>query len=178
MDTHSSIIIYNVTVYSENQTLKNGYIKLTNKKITELGEIHQYVRQPKDHVIELSPSYKVIPGAIDVHIHGVNNADAMDGTAEALKTMARTLPKEGTTSFLATTMTQSNEAVEKALRNAGAYIEEQIDADAEVVGIHLEGPFISPKRAGAQPLLTFKIRMWHCFKSGKKQPEDILNLLR
>ncbi len=151
MDTHSSIIIYNVTVYSENQTLKNGYIKLTNKKITEIGEIHQYVRQPKDHVIELSPSYKVIPGAIDVHIHGANNADAMDGTAEALKTMARTLPKEGTTSFLATTMTQSNEAVEKALRNAGTYIEEQTDADAEVVGIHLEGPFISPKRAGAQP---------------------------
>jgi N-acetylglucosamine-6-phosphate deacetylase len=86
-----------------------------------------------------------------VHIHGVNNADAMDGTAEALKTMARTLPKEGTTSFLATTMTQSNEAVEKALRNAGAYIEEQTSTDAEVVGIHLEGPFISPKRAGAQP---------------------------
>ncbi len=151
MDTHSSIIIYNVTVYGENQTLKNGYIKLTNKKITEIGEIHQYVRQPNDHVIELSPSYKVIPGAIDVHIHGVNNADAMDGTAEALKTMARTLPKEGTTSFLATTMTQSNEAVEKALRNAGTYIEQQTDADAEVVGIHLEGPFISPKRAGAQP---------------------------
>ena len=91
METHSSIIIYNVTVYGENQTLKNGYIKLTNKKITEIGETHQYVRQPNDHVIELSPSYKVIPGAIDVHIHGVNNADAMDGTAEALKTMARTL---------------------------------------------------------------------------------------
>jgi len=54
-------------------------------------------------------------------------------------------------SAFSTTMTQSNEAVEKALRNAGTYIEEQTDADAEVVGIHLEGPFISPKRAGAQP---------------------------
>ena len=64
--------IYNVTVYSENQTLKNGYIKLTNGKITEIGETHQYVRDQNDHVITLSPVYKVIPGAIDIHIHGAS----------------------------------------------------------------------------------------------------------
>jgi N-acetylglucosamine-6-phosphate deacetylase len=60
-------------------------------------------------------NFKVLPGMIDVHIHGANGADVMDGTAEALETMAEALPKEGTTSFLATTMTQ-----DKATRRACA----------------------------------------------------------
>ena len=60
----------------------------------------------------------------------------MDATHEALSTMAKTLPKEGTTSFLATTMTQSTEAIESALLNAGKYIENQTEEHAEIVGIH------------------------------------------
>ncbi|OUM93251.1 N-acetylglucosamine-6-phosphate deacetylase, partial [Caldibacillus debilis] len=59
---------------------------------------------------------------------------------------------EGTTAFLATTITQSPQAIEKALANAASYIKEQnAPGKAEVVGIHLEGPFINAKRKGAQP---------------------------
>ncbi|MFJ7471822.1 N-acetylglucosamine-6-phosphate deacetylase [Peribacillus frigoritolerans] len=146
-----TFIINNLMVHSEKETYKNGYIKVVDGKIAEVGPVSQYKQDDDAKVITLSPDYQVIPGAIDIHIHGASNSDAMDATRDALSTMAKTLPKEGTTSFLATTMTQSTEAIESALLNAGKYIENQTQEHAEIVGIHLEGPFISPARKGAQP---------------------------
>jgi N-acetylglucosamine-6-phosphate deacetylase len=146
-----TFIINNLTVHSEKETYQNGYIKVVDGKIAEVGPVSQYKQDDDAKVITLSPDYQVIPGAIDIHIHGASNSDAMDATHEALSTMAETLPKEGTTSFLATTMTQSTQAIESALLNAGKYIENQTQEHAEIVGIHLEGPFISPVRKGAQP---------------------------
>jgi len=146
-----TFIINNLMVHSEKETYKNGYIKVVDGKIAEVGPASEYKQDHAAKVITLSPDYQVIPGAIDIHIHGASNSDAMDATHEALSTMAKTLPKEGTTSFLATTMTQSTEAIESALLNAGKYIKNQTQEHAEIVGIHLEGPFISPARKGAQP---------------------------
>ncbi|GAA1386574.1 N-acetylglucosamine-6-phosphate deacetylase [Peribacillus frigoritolerans] len=146
-----TFIINNLMVHSEKETYKNGYIKVVDGKIAEVGPASQYKQDDDAKVITLSPDYQVIPGAIDIHIHGASNSDAMDATHDALSIMAKTLPKEGTTSFLATTMTQSNQAIESALLNAGKYIENQTQENAEIVGIHLEGPFISPARKGAQP---------------------------
>ena len=57
-------------------------------------------------MIQLPDSYHVIPGMIDVHIHGADGADTMDGTYQSMKRIANVLPQEGVTSFLATTMTQ------------------------------------------------------------------------
>ncbi|TDL85585.1 N-acetylglucosamine-6-phosphate deacetylase [Vibrio vulnificus] len=146
-----TFIINNLMVHSEKETYTNGYIKVVDGKIAEVGPVSQYKQDDDAKVITLSPDYQVIPGAIDIHIHGASNSDAMDATHDALSTMAKTLPKEGTTSFLATTMTQSTQAIESALLNAGKYIENQTQENAEIVGIHLEGPFISPVRKGAQP---------------------------
>ncbi|MDG4847629.1 N-acetylglucosamine-6-phosphate deacetylase [Bacillus sp. AFS043905] len=146
-----TFIINNLMVHSEKETYKNGYIKVVDGKIAEVGPASQYKQDDDAKVITLSPDYQVIPGAIDIHIHGASNSDAMDATLDALSTMAKTLPKEGTTSFLATTMTQATQAIESALLNAGKYIENQTQENAEIVGVHLEGPFISPARKGAQP---------------------------
>lgn len=95
-------------------------------------------------------SLKAVPGFIDIHIHGSAGFDVMDATDEALKGIAQSLPKEGTTSFLATTMTQSIYAINKALANVAHY--QKGEKEAEIIGIHLEGPFVSKKRAGAQPI--------------------------
>jgi N-acetylglucosamine-6-phosphate deacetylase len=155
MNSHNKpILLKSIQLYSEKMKLENGYIKIKDQKIMELGTIEKLEQEdPSFEIVELPSNYKAVPGFIDVHIHGANGADVMDATNEALDVMTRTLPGEGTTSFLATTMTQSSTEIEKALANAGNYMEgEQAPGKAEILGIHLEGPFVNGKRAGAQPL--------------------------
>ena len=94
----------------------------------------------------------VLPGFVDQHIHGAGGSDAMDGTAEDLAIIAETVAAEGTTSFLATTMTQSKENILKAMRAVKTYRENAPKTGARVAGIHLEGPFIAAAYKGAQPL--------------------------
>ncbi|MFJ7744667.1 N-acetylglucosamine-6-phosphate deacetylase [Peribacillus sp. NPDC097295] len=149
------MILKNITIYSEEKIIERGYLLTNDEKIVafgpmeDLNDIHE-----EGKVIDFSslPGYKVIPGMIDIHIHGVDGADTMDATQDALHTMAKALPREGTTSFLATTMTQAPQAIENALINAGQYIHDhQPPGLAEILGVHLEGPFVNPKMAGAQP---------------------------
>ncbi|QZA33683.1 N-acetylglucosamine-6-phosphate deacetylase [Hydrogenibacillus sp. N12] len=131
----------------------------------------------------LGPDLVAIPGMIDLHVHGADGADVMDGTPEALRTIARALLREGTTAFCATTMSASEERLVRALRNVAASFDaasalaasafssqggakadgrtpeaiEQAgdragEAGAALLGVHLEGPFLHPDRAGAQPV--------------------------
>lgn len=153
MNPVSPLIISNATIYTETGKIAPGFIELVDGKIKNFGPMDQMPDPRGVKVIELSEGYHIIPGMIDVHIHGAGGSDAMDATAEALDTIASHLPPEGTTAFLATTITQAPENIEAALENAAHYIEQhQAPGKAECVGIHLEGPFINKKRAGAQPL--------------------------
>ncbi len=90
----------------------------------------------------------VSAGFIDLHIHGSGDADVMDATPEALETISSVLLQTGTTSFLATTMTMSTQEIDKALRNVQRYSKKVTGAN--VLGIHLEGPFINVNKHGAQ----------------------------
>lgn len=102
-------------------------------------------------VIDIPENAVVLPGFIDEHIHGAGGADAMDASEEALSTIANTVAAEGTTAFLATTMTQSRENILSAMRAVKEYREGEHDG-ARIIGIHLEGPFIAAAHKGAQPL--------------------------
>ena len=105
-----------------------------------------------DVTTEISDQDLKIAGFIDEHVHGAAGSDAMDGTVKALSDIANALASEGTTSFLATTMTQSPENITKAMEAVKAYREADSDEGARVVGVHLEGPFIAAAHKGAQPL--------------------------
>lgn len=137
----------------ENEVAESIYIYMEHGKIKEIGPIEALPSHLKDvEKIEISEKQHVVPGFIDVHIHGAAGADTMDATIEALETMAKALPAEGTTSFLATTITQKHENIENALRNAASYLKGHNDSGkSDILGVHLEGPFINAKRAGAQP---------------------------
>ncbi|MGM0846045.1 MAG: N-acetylglucosamine-6-phosphate deacetylase [Bacillota bacterium] len=150
MDT---VLINNVKIYAENGVLQSGYIKIQEGFILEVGYTEQLHDKKGYNVIECEEGWIMVPGMIDLHIHGVCGADTMDSTPEALDIMTAALPKEGTTSFLAATMTEQPARIEDALLNTARYMKERNEAGkAEILGIHLEGPFINKKRAGAQPL--------------------------
>ncbi|HHW79655.1 MAG TPA: N-acetylglucosamine-6-phosphate deacetylase [Acholeplasmataceae bacterium] len=90
--------------------------------------------------------YYLVPGFIDQHVHGAFNHDFMDGTKEALNGYSMAVLQEGITSFLGTTMTQSISNVEKAVHNLVGTA-----SGANLLGVHLEGPFIGKVFNGAQP---------------------------
>ncbi len=99
-----------------------------------------------------APGFLVLPGFVDVHVHGGGGADFMHGTKAAARQVARTHARFGTTSLLATTLTASHEATDRAVKAVRAVLEAGPGADeARIAGIHLEGPYICAAKRGAQP---------------------------
>lgn len=92
--------------------------------------------------------FYLIPGLMDLHIHGTHGHDVMDGSEQALKSISCALAAEGITGFLATTMSANNQHLETVLKNITACLDHK--EGAAVLGIHLEGPFISKEKKGAQ----------------------------
>lgn len=147
----SEIFIYNVDIYSESSWINNGAIWIVDDKIKEIFHKHQSLHfLSKDCVIIDGENLRAIPGFIDSHIHGAHGYDVMDGTNKALSTIGAVLPQEGTTRFLATTMTASTNEMKQALKTIASY--EHIKGEAYLEGVHIEGPFIAQERAGAQPI--------------------------
>lgn len=133
----------NVNVYLGNQKIVKTSILIENGKIKKIGKCSE------EGLESLPDNLVVVPGFIDKHVHGANNSDGMYPTFDDIENIATSIAEEGVTSFLATTMTQSVESIDQALTNIKKYIEKQ-NKGAEVLGIHLEGPFISKKHKGAQ----------------------------
>ncbi|MGB6406331.1 MAG: N-acetylglucosamine-6-phosphate deacetylase [Planococcus donghaensis] len=144
----NSLLISGITIADANEESFVGDILIEDGQITRVAEKLEV--QADSFVDATGKKWTALPGFIDIHIHGAAGHDVMDSTPEALNGLAAALPKEGTTSFLATTMTQTDEAISAALQNIQAF--DAQEGQAEMLGVHLEGPFISDKRAGAQPI--------------------------
>lgn len=119
------------------------------------GQIAEVATQIEAQARQVDGSGKILmPGFIDIHVHGAAGFDVMDANAAALSGIARAMPQEGVTAFLATTMTQTGEHITRALQAAGNYT--SVADEAELLGIHLEGPYLSPHKAGAQNPALFQ----------------------
>lgn len=136
----------NAVVFVDGEGFQKRSVQF-DEKITEIT-----VGDVEGEVISLPENAIVLPGFIDQHIHGAGGSDAMDATEKDLSIIANTVAAEGTTGFLATTMTQSKENILNAMRAVKEYRENAPKDGARVIGIHLEGPFIAEKFKGAQPL--------------------------
>ena len=161
------MIIKNVQVYTEEQKLVPGEIVVRGDRI---AEVHTAVEKettgaeclekkvsenecPEDEeiVVDGEGAY-AIPGLIDLHFHGCVGADVCDGTPEALKKIAQYEASIGVTAIAPATMTLPVEELEQILRNAAAYKKTQKTGgfEADLLGLNMEGPFISPVKKGAQ----------------------------
>ena len=110
----------------------------------------QPVSQPAENRVISLHGLRVIPGLIDIHTHGNSGFDFSDGSAEGLLAMGRYLASRGITSFAPTSMTLPYEKLEKAFRTAGDYAKNRPSDGARMIGVHMEGPYFSEKKKGAQ----------------------------
>ena len=91
----------------------------------------------------------VMPGFVDIHVHGAAGHDTMDATPAALETMSTFFAAHGVTSFLPTTMTEKRERIDAALDNVKLMMERGVSG-AQILGAHIEGPYLNVKQCGAQ----------------------------
>lgn len=92
----------------------------------------------------------VIPGLVDIHFHGCRGADLCDGTEESLRTIAAYEAARGVTAICPASMTFPFETLAQAFGAAAAFAGGEADGMAALVGINMEGPYISPEKVGAQ----------------------------
>jgi len=115
------------------------------------GRIHVLAGDAVDEAAaRASGSALLLPGFIDLHVHGGGGHDTMSG-GDAAAQLARVHARHGTTALLATTMTAPRDEIETALRALAPIVATRPPGAARLLGVHLEGPYINPGRLGAQP---------------------------
>ncbi len=141
-----SKVFINCHLYTGRREIQTAFIRFS-KRVEALGPMTEFQPQLADQIIDLTGKI-VVPGFIDVHVHGGYGADTMFSDVDQLVQMTVKMKSEGVTGLLLTTMTQSPEKISKAMRTIRAASEKS----PAILGIHLEGPFVAKKFNGAQPV--------------------------
>ena len=134
--------ITNAKIVLENKVIENGYVVIKDGKILEIGE-GKY--QGNDMVFDAKGNV-LMPGFIDIHVHGSCGIDFMDANADDYKIISESMYKEGVTTFMATTLTSDHESLLKVCEN----VKEAKKVAKNLGGIHFEGPYINANHKGAQ----------------------------
>lgn len=119
-------------------------LEIKDGKITD---IVPYGSRPADVDYE---DLRIVPGFLDIHCHGAYGFDTNDANEDGLRKWTKNIVGEGVTAFLATTITQSEEVLTKAVANVAKVMEDGYEG-AEILGIHFEGPYLDMVYKGAQP---------------------------
>jgi N-acetylglucosamine-6-phosphate deacetylase len=146
------LLITNAQIVTEQGILHQGALRIAKGTIVWSGSqddtgFESHLRQA-GQILDAKGGL-LMPGFIDVHVHGGFGSDFMEADLSAYDTITRFHGAHGTTAMLATTVTASKESIDKVLAASEAY-RQSVMRGARLLGVHLEGPFISPRWAGAQ----------------------------
>ncbi len=148
MPTSERIIFSGMPIYFERKWVMDHAVVVEGKQFKAVIPANMVKHHLPAKTIHYGPDHRLIPGLIDLHVHGANGHDVMDARVDALQGMSLALASEGVTGFLATTMTASPETLNNVLPVI-AEAENQVEG-AAILGVHLEGPFIAKEKVGAQ----------------------------
>ncbi|MCV4231569.1 N-acetylglucosamine-6-phosphate deacetylase [Virgibacillus sp. LDC1] len=141
-------IIQHVKVHLPHQILPSATVWITNGKLTRIEPTQEMEKIEGDDERIDGKGMWLLPGMIDVHIHGANGYDMMDGTEDSIQEVSRACAATGCTSFLATSVSSTMEDLLNMIRSVKSVIGRE--QGARIAGIHLEGPYLNPKRKGMQ----------------------------
>jgi N-acetylglucosamine-6-phosphate deacetylase len=148
---YNELTLVNAKIYTPHRVIENGYLSFCDGQITAIGERHDLDESIRKQIDLKGKS--LLPGFIDVHVHGGNNYSFMDEKLESFNEVSLYHARNGTTSFLATTTTSSVDKLKRSLSKLAEAIDNGVHG-AQILGVHLEGPFINEKRSGAQDRST------------------------
>ena len=135
------MILQNALVYTPRHTFERGTLFIRNGRIVPFA-----APEAGEEVIDAEGLY-ALPGLVDIHFHGAMGKDFCDGTEEAIQTLADFEASKGVLAICPATMTYPEEFLNHVMDAAAAH---KNGKGADLVGINMEGPFISPKKVGAQ----------------------------
>lgn len=139
-------VIIDAKIATGETVIEDGYIRFTDK-ILDVGPMAEFQNKESDEVIS-GRGKVIVPGFIEVHCHGGYGIDTMDADPEKINEMVHKISyHEGVTSFFPTTITQSVENIENALKG----VKEASKSNKVIQGINMEGPFLDVEKKGAQP---------------------------
>ncbi|ADQ13642.1 N-acetylglucosamine-6-phosphate deacetylase [Halanaerobium hydrogeniformans] len=139
--------IKNVNIILPDRIINNGAL-IFSEKIKAVNSFFLEKDYSELEIIDGGGAY-LSPGFINIHIHGAGGMDTMEATTVSLDKISQTIIKDGVTSYLPTTMTMKLDNIFQALDNVKNYLNKSTTG-AQVLGVHLEGPFINEAKKGAQ----------------------------
>ena len=164
------MVYKNARIFCSDGKFRNGAFEVTDGKFGRIlpSDI------PKD-AVDLENA-TVIPGLVDVHIHGAVGADLSDGSYEDLVRMAQHLAKCGVTAFVPASMTLPYETLEKAFAAAKRLHDAPLPGCARLLGVHMEGPYFSEKKKGAQNGAYLRLPDFEAFKKLFEASEGLVRI--
>lgn len=146
----NSICIHNATVLNGYTQMKNCAVYIKKDKIVDVFNEQRFLQKkfPSDTLIIDAQGAYVTPGLIDTHIHGIGGFGTEDGTQNSILKMSDMLAQYGVTSFIPTLYAGSKQKMLKSIKAVVSAMGKE--KGARILGVHLEGPFISKRRLGVQ----------------------------